>query len=428
MILSIIISLAVFGSILISGLIVLDRCGLGLPDGHFRTWLYGTKRIYSGDKIQFKDCVKVCICALAFRILIYILAGFLMCGHFSDFNGYLRMWQKWDASNYIRIAELSYNYTENGKHLTVVFFPLYSWIMRAVNMIFNNYRFTALAVSSVSYSIACGYIYALVGDEYNRDIAMWTIIFLSIFPFSFFYGGMMTESTFLLTTAMSFYYIRQHKWYLVGIIGILSALSRLIGVFIVVPAVIELCVQYKIFKLIKKKKIKRLFDKVIKNLVWIALTFIGTGIYLYINYKFTGSPFKFLEYQQNQWHHERSYFANTLADIIGKAMSSNEDIMIRQSIWIPSAFIFVYIILTLLYSARRHSGVYTLYMAGYLIINCSVSWLISAPRYMSALLPMFIVTAEWTGRYRLIRYILAIFSFVFLLVYLQGYLMGRQIM
>jgi len=431
MVFNCIISILIWGVCAISLVRMLDKSGLGLSDGKIKR-IICRESVYSGEKIGKNECAWVMLFAFAYRIVIYVVAAILLSAFVTEgelsFDTYLAAWQKWDASHYIRIADSWYTYTENGKSLMLVFFPLYSVFVKLFSLIFVDIRLAALVVSTVCYSIACGYIYALVMMDYNRSIARSAVIFMSVFPFSFFFGGMMTESIFILMTSMTFYYIRRREWLCVALCGILSALSRMIGVVMILPAAVEWCEENKPFLLIKERKWHKLWSAVWKKGLPIALILLGTGIYLLINYKTTGNAFQFMQYQREHWYHENCYFADTVADIFRRAFSGEEDMMLRLSIWIPSTVIFALYTGLLVYSARRHKSMYVLYMIAYFVINTSVTWLISAPRYMSAAMPVFIVLAEATERCRWSRYIIYTVFFAFMLLYMVWFFMGRQIM
>ena len=57
----------------------------------------------------------------------------------------------------------------------------------------------------------------------------------------------------LFTSAATLYYIRKHKWYLVGIWGAAAALSRMVGILLAIPAAVEWLEHYKIFEKLKTK-------------------------------------------------------------------------------------------------------------------------------------------------------------------------------
>lgn len=428
-----IISVLVWGATLFSVLRMCNNSGLALPDGRIRAFICAKDNMYLGERVSTKKCKKVALYAFLYRIFIYAAAIPIIYMYIYNRTGfslddYLATWQKWDATCYIRIAENGYSYTEEGENLMLVFFPLYSFAVGILRYILTDTRIAALLVSTLCYSVACGYIYALVSEDYNKSIARASVVLLSVSPFSFFFGSMMTESTFLMTTAMTFYYIRRHNWKLVAIVGTLAALSRMIGVIMILPAAVEWCETYKPFGLIKEKKWKELGDVIVHSGLYIAAIALGTFVYLMINFYVTGNAFIFMQYQREHWYHENCYFAKTVVDILKNALFGVNYEHLRISIWIPSAVIIVGYIILLVYSVRRHKNMYILYMTAYLVINTSVTWLISAPRYMSAALPAFIVLAEMTEKIKAVRYVLYALFIVGMFAYLTLYLMGKNIM
>ena len=73
--------------------------------------------------------LRVFLSALLFRLVIFVLVGLFTCLVLYPGSGpdaALWTWQRWDALHYVNLAELGYTgYMEDGKHLFLVFFPLY---------------------------------------------------------------------------------------------------------------------------------------------------------------------------------------------------------------------------------------------------------------------------------------------------------------
>ena len=147
---------------------------------------------------------------------------------------------KWDANNYFRIANVGYSgFDIDGDFTTIVFFPLYPWIMRIVNLIFRDLRVSGLLTSFALYSGACCFLYKLFSIDHSKSVAVRAIVYLSVFPHALFFGTLMSVSMLLFTSAATLYYIRKHKWYLVGIWGAAAALSRMVGILLAIPAAVE---------------------------------------------------------------------------------------------------------------------------------------------------------------------------------------------
>ena len=56
------------------------------------------------------------------------------------------------------------------------------------------------------------------------------MLLTAIFPFSFFFGAVYTESTFLLFTLLSFYGFRTRRWALGGVAGAVATATRVTGI------------------------------------------------------------------------------------------------------------------------------------------------------------------------------------------------------
>ena len=145
------------------------------------------------------------------------------------------IWKKWDAWHYVGLAELGYTgYWEDGRPLFLVFFPLYPWLVRLVcPLTGHNTMAAGLMVAFLCYSAGCVYLYRLAAWELGKGAARRTGLFLSLFPYAFFFGGVMTEGLFLLTTAAALWHIRRHRWWRAGMWGVLAAMTRMHGLLLI---------------------------------------------------------------------------------------------------------------------------------------------------------------------------------------------------
>ncbi|NIP31808.1 MAG: hypothetical protein GTO02_20035, partial [Candidatus Dadabacteria bacterium] len=91
---------------------------------------------------------------------------------------------------------------------------------------------SGLIVSNIAYGFAVFYLYKLVLLDFEWDDALRTVIYFTIFPTAYFLHAAYTESLFLALTIASFYYARNDKWALCGVIGMLAALTRITGILL----------------------------------------------------------------------------------------------------------------------------------------------------------------------------------------------------
>ena len=408
----------------------LSRSGMAVTDNMvFNTLLKNTSQ-NQGFSITKKETAAVFAIAFLFRVLVFIIsifAIFIMLDEPFSFEKLLDIYMQWDANNYFRIATGGYSYyVENGNFTTLAFFPLYPWLVRIFNVLFNNLTLSGLFVSALAYSGACAYLYNLVSFDYNKQTAIRAIVFISVFPHSLFFGTMMSESVFLFTVCATLYYIRRHAWEKAGIFGALSAMSRLSGIILAIPAAIEWFEHYRIIKLMRTKSYKKVWRLFYKKGLWIFLMAAGTLTYLVCNYYTTGEWFKFLEYQKNIWNNTTVYWGECLSVILGQ-IHQNKSFSLF-ALWIPELIAIIFTAVVLVYGLRKTRSMYTAFLTVYLIINMSMSWPLSIGRYMSCAVTSFIILSDFAERHRWAENLITVVFAIAFGVFFTAYFASRQIM
>ena len=427
-------SIVIWGIALVCVFQILMESGCLSRKGNFCQILHRKKTKFPACAPTKFDFLKIFVFAGVFRVACFLLSYLVLYLFNANDGSYpientINEWLKWDANNYIRIATLDYDgYIEtNGMYSTLVFFPLYSWIIRFFLLFFQNPGTAALIAASLCYMLGCCYLFGFVSLEYGKRIAWKSVLLISIFPFSFFLGAMMPESTFLFVASACLYYTKKHKWPLVALFGILAALSRMQGVLLFVPAFLEWMIAYKPFRMIQKKQWKLFRSVCFSKLMWLPLIGIGTLIYLWENYRVTGDAFYFLKCQEAIWNQHAQYFGKTIENLWTYAMTDHVQDFSKVAIWIPQLVIFIFACVVLVYGVRRHKPQYTCFLLLYTVMNYTPSWLLSAGRYMTVAIPMYFILAEWLDKKpKLWSAILVIFSMLFS-VYMWGFLQWRQI-
>lgn len=410
-------TLAVTGMVAALGLYLvlrwLGRAGVPVP-------LAAKGLAAKGYMSDSRECVKVFAVTFAFRILIFLLVGLAACFILYPGSGpdaFLWIWKRWDGLHYVNLAELGYSgYVEDGKNLFLVFFPLYPWLMRVVSLITGNTMAAGLLLSFMCYGAGCVFLYKLAAFELGRGGAVRTVLFLSVYPYAFFFGGIMTESLFLLTTAAGLWYIRRHRWWLAGMWGLLAAMTRMHGVLLIGAAAAELVEHLGRFD----------WKAIARRLPALILPAVGTLVYLALNWSVTGNPFAFTVMQQH-WSQGFCPIADTLWYVLQNALSYPTE-MVRYQIWVPTILLFPVFFALLVWARNKFRSMYTLYGFVYLVLNYSLSWLLSAGRYLSCALPFFLFAAALTqGKPKLTGVVAAAMGAGFLLN-LVWFLNGGQVM
>lgn len=431
---SILASIIVWGLVLIIALRVFANCGIALPQNKLTAFLYENKCRNITEETTGREILYIFLACLIFRILIYIIstvpvALFTSSEHL-DFASWLNQWKQWDANGYNNMILGGYKEMtgDNGEYLTLVFFPLYSFIGRILNFAINNTQISAIITSSLCYAGACCFLYKLVILDYGKSAAKKAVLYISIFPFGFFFGAMMTESTFFLTTAATLYCIRQHNWIMAGICGIFASLSRISGIAVIFPAVIEFIEYYNLFGMFREKKIKEAFSLILKKGLWIFLSLLGILIFLYCNYSLTGNWFEFLELDKTIWNQQSCYFGKCIITIWNEIISPSRSVMVKAGVFIPDLLSIFLVLASAVYGTKRSRSMYMTYLIVYFVMNTSITWPMSIPRYMLCAIPMFIFLADFSERHEKAHLWITVIFAVMFGIYMTGYLFSKQIM
>ena len=137
-----------------------------------------------------------------------------------EMNPLLWGWANFDGEHYLSIAINGY------KDLQQAYFPFYPLLIR----LFGGSVVAAILISNISFLVAIVGLYKLIRLDYSEKTAKLAIILLLIFPTSFFFATVYTESLFLALVVWSFFLFRKQKFFSGLVLGTLSSLTRAIGI------------------------------------------------------------------------------------------------------------------------------------------------------------------------------------------------------
>ncbi len=294
---------------------------------------------------------------------------------------WLDMWGVWDSYWYMDIAQNGYSTTGSiPGHLDQTnfpFFPLYPLLMRGLGQLTGGEYFLAgLLISNVCLLVACYLLYKLVEMEQGRAIAQRAVKYLFVFPVSFIFSGLFTESLYLALTLLCFYLAKRKAWWLAGIAGALLSATRTLGVLIALPLAFEYLRSLN-FKL-KRIRLESLF------LLLVPLGLVCFGLY---SYRMTGDFFYF---KTNQAAWDRQILNPIKVLWIG----------LQQGIAQASAKKLLEVgfsiatLLLLLLGYRKIGFAYWL-LGMYSLLIPLAAGIDSMARYVLPIFPLFIILANW---------------------------------
>jgi hypothetical protein len=283
----------------------------------------------------------------------------------------------------------------------------------------------AMIEATICYGIGAAFMYKLMRIDYDKDRAIGAVTLISLFPYGLFFGTGMSESTFFAMSAAALYYLRKGDFLIFSVFGILTSLSRMVGVVIICPAVVEIFERYDIIGKIKRKE--KIAGILLKTIPFALMPCIGIIIYWLINYSVTGDAFKYLEYQSEIWHQGALYFGKSIGIMWNQAFESS-GLVAKFGIWIPDLCTVLLVLVTLIYGIRRHRSMYMVYFAACAYVNMSLEWPLSVARYTSTLIPLFMVVSDFCERHKWSKQLIYGISAVLMGIYLTGYLFSKQIL
>lgn len=316
------------------------------------------------------------------------------------------IWNRWDAQSYLSIAR--HGYTSVGERsFQIVFFPFYPFLVSLLSIITRDVFVSALLISGIA-SIALGLLfYRLVKLDHSENIGMSSVWFLFIFPTGYFLHIPYTESLFLALVIGCFYFVRKQKWLLAGLLGFFACATRINGLILCLALPFEIWLIWR--------ETKR-FDV---RWSWLGLIPFGFVSYLMINYFVMGNAFSFLDAQREHW---QKFLQPPWTSIYRKSKEVFDNPLSKIDGFFELFFAAIGLIAIILgWKYLRPS--YRVWMIASWLLFVSTAWLLSVPRYVLTMFPLFILIAlmsknKWVGQ--LISFCSILYLALFIIQFVQG--------
>jgi hypothetical protein len=314
-------------------------------------------------------------------------------------NPWLEPWQRWDTLHYQAIAERGFKAFDTALFTP----PLYPFLMRLFSPLFEgNTLASGLFISALAFLGCLICIYFLAHLELQDSEASWrAVIYISIFPTSFFFLAAYNESLFLLNTLLCFYFVKKSHWILAGFFAALAALTRIPGAFLLLPLLWSA---------------KEAWDQGDK-LAWLAPTINSIGILCFPLYTWLvlhASPFSIFQAQNKR---------GGSIDIPGKNIIEATKRIIEGRLVIENLTELAFttlLIITAIFIWKKLPRVYGIYTTSLVVFFLarfgSPQPLISMNRYALEVFPVFVLLAtignvEWKNRVIIYQSLLGLLFF-----------------
>lgn len=324
-------------------------------------------------------------------------------------------WANFDGEHYLSIAIYGY------KDLQQAFFPAYPYLVRllsqSTDLVLNIW--SGLIISNTLFLGSLFMFWKIVRLDYSTKIAKLAIISLLVFPTSFYFGAVYTESLFLFSSLLTYYLYRKNKYLLSGLVGILMTLTRVYGIFVLFVILIDV---------LKNKP--SIIEIVKQKIYWLGLSILGPLTYMCFCWKNYNDPFAFYNLQTLVGEQRSKYlillpqvFYRYIVKIIPNLDWSNFPIVFTTILELSIAIL---LLIILILSFRKIRWDYWIYIVlGYVLPSLTGSFS-SLPRYVAVLFPVFVILSlyfEKMNKYlRLgIYVVMAIIAVIAQSLFFRGY-------
>jgi hypothetical protein len=306
-------------------------------------------------------------------------------------NPWLEPWQRWDTPHYQAIAERGYSAFDTAYFTP----PAYPFLMGGLSPLFGgNTLVSGLFISGLSFLGCLLAFYKLARLEFgDESSALRAVVYLTIYPAAFFLVAAYNESLFMLAAMLCLYFIRKENWLMAGVFGGFASLTRIPGIFLVLP------MGYAAWQAWKKGSRKS----------WISLAIMGlelAGYYLY-QWIFLGQPPTAILTAQSQRGGHLTIPGLNILEAVRRIF--NGELVSENSIELLFTVSFILFTFLIWKKLPRVYGLYAAsLMAFFLARMGSPQPLISMMRYTFEIFPVFLLFASWGSKpaiHRVIIYI-----------------------
>ncbi|MDP2711721.1 MAG: mannosyltransferase family protein [Solirubrobacteraceae bacterium] len=326
---------------------------------------------------------------------------------------------RWDSVWFMAIAEGGY-----GGGAREAFFPLYPLLVRIVGAPFGSALVGGALASTALLGVALVLLHRLVALDHGRAVARNAVLVTALFPMSFFFSAVYSESLFLALSVGAIYAARRERWAWAGALGALAASTRSAGVLLLVPLAMIYLWDVRRPRLHDRRPLRA-------DALWLGLVPLGLAAYcafLALAGHDALAPFQAQEVWLRSfagpfvgawdgvvaaWQGARQLLSGAREPVFFTAAGGDPFVAARHNIEL-----LVWLVLALVALAgvlRRLPAAYGAYVVAALALPLSYPVgpqpLMSLPRFVAVLFPLAIWLALWmTGRALRERLVLAAFA------------------
>jgi len=318
---------------------------------------------------------------------------------------WLEIWHQWDAVHFVRLAEFGYSAADKFK---AWFYPLYPWSVRFVNYLCGDFLGASFLVSGIALLFAVVILRRIAVLEWSGEIARRSVFFFLIFPTAFYLHIGYTESLFLALALGSVFAARKERWWLAGVLGAFSWMTRANGIILLPTLAVEAGHQWFIGKRWRWQWL------------WVALVPAGFAVYLFLNWRISGDPLAFLKMRKELFHMSSSWPWIGITDAfrnLRRNPNQAEIVGTQELIFTAVGFVCAVV------SWFKLRPIYATWITGNWLLLVCVTFIESMPRYALTMFPIFFLFA-FVSEKRFWSTVITVWSLLFLALFSSLFVRG----
>jgi hypothetical protein len=322
-----------------------------------------------------------------------------------DYGGVLEIWNRWDASHYLHLAEFGYS-SSGEERVLLAFFPMYPALVHVGAFVLRDILVSAFVVSGIASIAAALLLRRLVELDHSPAIARSAVWFFAIFPTAYFLHIPYTEGLFFAFALGCVLAARNDRWVLAGLLGACASFTRVNGLLLLPVLGLEAWSQWRD---------RRHFDP---RWLWCLTTALGFLGYLALNLYLAGDALAFTHIQHEHWYKKLAWPWLGVADVWRRIAGENAMEGLHEFLYI--AFTFACTV----WAWFKLRPSYAIWMTLNWLLITSTQFVLSVPRYALTLFPIFILLGGVCAGRRLLGGIVSVFALLTMGLYAGRFVQG----
>jgi 4-amino-4-deoxy-L-arabinose transferase-like glycosyltransferase len=322
------------------------------------------------------------------------------------------IWARWDGGWFTHIARDGYT----DPKTTTAFFPAYPLLVRATGWLLGGHDVLAgVIVSLCASAVAFVLLFELARELVGEAAALRTLLYLALFPAALFLGAVYSESLYLLFAVGAFLAATRGRFAWAGLAAGLAILTRPTGVMLL-PA-LALLAWRATSRTGAYARLAIALPIASAWPLWLWATF--------------GHPFEFLGAERNAWHRHLSHAGpfggawkglvagwNAVLQFVagGNHFPGTDDALQTAGINLESLAAAIFVVVLGVVAWRRLGAAYGLFVLASIALPLSsptaVFPLLSMPRFVLGVFPVFIALGSIAGGPRANAAVIGVFAMI----------------